>query len=273
MNHPNPEVTIGIPSLNGPDRLERCLRSIQLYTPWGKAEREERITVLVVDDFSTPENLKLNKDVCSKFGVDLLMHEQRRGVAQGWNHLTRHTKAEWIILMNDDVEVVPDWYEALMFSLKRNPYAGMIGLPAYQGVNSLNFIPPPRKSYNEAKMQRGHGMFSTTGFLFGFERKKYDEIGGFDNDFFLFYEELDFSVRLLKKGYLPYMLSYPIVIHQGGASTSDTRNVADTHAVMADSRAKFKAKHGSIEQVRREMGNKEYAAPIEWNTMLKTWVD
>lgn len=269
MNHPEPEVLVGIPTLNGPERLRRCLQAIRRNTPQNEAWK-----VLVVDDKSTPENLQRNKAVVHEYGIEMLMHEERRGVAAGWNDLTRHTQAPYVILMNDDVEVVPDWYEALVFSLKHNSHAGMIGLPSYQGVNSENFTPPPIQSYNEAKMQLGHGMFSSTGFLFGFERKKYDLIGWFDDGFFLFYEELDFGVRLLREHYPSYMLSYPVVIHQGGASTSDTRNVTNSQVIMAESRERFKKKHGSIQLIRGDAICKWIYPPVvEWNTMLKTWVD
>lgn len=269
MNHPTPEVLIGIPTLNGPDRLRRCLRAIRINTP-----RTEPFKVLVVDDCSTPENLQKNKDVIHEFGVEMITHLERFGVARGWNDLTRHTQAPYVILMNDDVEVVPDWYDALVFSLKNNPGAGMIGLTAYQGVNSSNFTPPPTKSYNEARMMGGGGMFSSTGFLFGFKREKFDRVGGFDDGFFLFYEEIDFGVRLLKAGWPSYMLSYPVIIHQGGATTSDARNVPDALGVMGESRERFRKKHGSIREIRASIQKaKEAPALVEWNTMLKTWVD
>jgi GT2 family glycosyltransferase len=270
LNHPEPEVSIGIPTLNGPDRLRRCLKSIRINTP-----RAEPFKVLVVDDCSTPENLQRNKDVIHEFGVEMITHQERFGVARGWNDLTRHTNAPWVVLMNDDVEVVPDWYEALVFSLKNNLHAGMIGLTAYQGVNSSNFTPPPIKSYNEARMQLGVGMLSATGFLFGFERRKFDKVGGFDDKYFLFYEEIDFGVQLMDKGWPSYMLSYPTVLHQGGASTSDSRNVPDTQGVMAESREHFKTKFGSINYVRENRIEPKVGYPklIQWNTMLKTWVD
>ena len=273
MNHAAPEVLIGIPTLNGPDRLRRCLKSIRINTP-----RSERFKVLVVDDCSTPENLQKNKDVIHEFGVEMITHHERLGVARGWNDLTRHTEAPLVVLSNDDVEVVPDWYEALVFSLKHNPDVGMIGLTAYQGVNSSNFTPPPIKSYNEARMQRGVGMLAATGFLFGFHRHHFDRVGGFDDGYFLFYEEVDFGVRLLQCGWPSYMLSYPTIIHQGGASTSDARNVPDAQGVMAESRERFKKKHGSIGEVRRmdelaANGDRQKLSVVEWNTMLKTWVD
>lgn len=271
MNHPDPEVVIGIPTLNGPERLRSCLTAIRRYTPWAK----ERLKVLVVDDCSTPDNLGANKSIVHQFGIELLMHETRLGVATGWNHLTQQTKAPYVILMNDDVEVVPDWYEALVFTLKNNPDVGMVGLSAFQGVNSRNFTPPPIPSYNEARMQRGHKMISSNGYLFGFRREHYDEIGGFDERFFLFYEEVDFGYRLLIKNHPSFMLSYPIVIHQGGASTSDRQNVPDANAFLVESREKFIEKHGGNIQELRDQWSEPvwrcYVDRVEWNTMLKTW--
>jgi len=270
MNHPEPDVVIGIPTLNGPERLRTCLAAIKRHTPWAR----ERVKVLALDDCSTYDGLEGNKCVAHEYGIDLLMHDARRGVAAGWNNLTRQTAARIVILMNDDVEVVPDWYEALVFSLRNNEHAGMIGLPAYTGVNGRNFRMPGVPSYNEAKMQHGHKMLSTTGFLFGFRRERFDEIGGFDERFFLFYEEVDFGYRLLQKGWPSYMLSYPTVIHQGGATTSDRQNVSDPSAYMLESRDKFIQKHGgSIAELRDKLP-KGYVYPevVEWNTMLKTWV-
>ena len=73
------------------------------------------------------------------------------------------------------------------------------------------------------------------------------------------------------------MLSYPVVIHQGGASTSDSRNVQDPQAVMAVSRERFNKKFGSIQAVRDAVHALDITrAPqqlVQWNTMLKTWVD
>ena len=269
-NDRTPQICIGIPTLNGPARLARCLTAIRNHTPL----EDFQAKVLVSDDFSREADLEENKQICSAFSVDLLTAPARLGVSQQWNRLTWHTNAAVVILMNDDVEVVPDWLEALAFSIRNNPHAGMIGLKAYQGVNSENFRPPPVHSYNEAVFERGTGMVSTTGFLFGFERKKHDAVGGFDPNFFAFYEEIDFGVRLLATGYPSYMLSYPIVIHQGGATTSDVRNI-DAQKVIQESREKFKAKHGSIRTIRETLVEPlaGWPKPVQWNTMLKTWID
>jgi GT2 family glycosyltransferase len=265
-----PRVTIGIPTLNGPERLLRCLESILKYTPLKALGAD----VLVSDDFSYERELSENKKICKNLGVEILTAPDRLGVAQQWNRLTRHASAPHMILMNDDVEVVPDWLEALLFSLEHNPGAGMIGLKAYQGVNSENFTPPPIHSYNEAVMEHGHGMVASTGFLFGFHRYRFDELGGFDPTFFAFYEEVDFGIRLLKAGYPSYMLSYPIIIHQGGATTSEARNI-NAVKVLAESREKFILKHGKLSVLRDELTRSSEPLPrtVHWNTLLKVWTD
>ena len=274
MTAESPKICIGIPTLNGPERLARCLASIVKHTPLKEYEAQ----VLVSDDFSYDKHLAENTKVCLNYGADLLLAPARIGVAQQWNRLTLHTNAEIMILMNDDVEVVADWLEALVFTIRENSHAGMVGLKAYEGVNSTNFIPPPVKSYNEAVMEHGHGMFSATGFLFGFERRKYNAVGGFDPAFFAFYEELDFGFKMTQEGWSSFMLSYPIVLHQGGATTSDRMNV-DAKKVLNESREKFNAKYKSLSEVRLAamvsdiMGSSLSVPRVQWNTMLKTWND
>ena len=267
------EVCIGIPTLNGPERLRRCLKALyrttqHLFNP--------TIKILLSDDGSTPQNLEENKRLASFFDVDMLTSSTRLGVPAQWNRLTRHTPATTMIILTDDVEVVPDWFEVLVYSIVSNPQAGMIGLKAFEGVTSEYFTPPKIASYNEAVMERGVGFLAPTGFLFGFDRRKFDELGGFDEQFFAFYEEVDLGLRMLEHGWPSYLLSYPIVLHQGGATTSDSSNI-DAARVMAESRTKFMAKHGGIQTKREQLCEpwieRHWPKPKQWNTMLKTWSD
>lgn len=265
---PEFETLVGIPTLNGPGRLDMCLRAVMANTPLAQM----RAAVLVCDDGSRPDLLEGNKAVAASHGVPMLMNQQRLGVAESWNRLTRHGAvnwgAKWAALINDDVEVQEDWLEALVFSVRENSHAGMVGLNSWQGVNSGNFRPPRRLDYNEATMCRGHGMLSSCGYCFAFSVEKFNVVGGFDPRYFCFYEELDFSVALLKKGWPSYMLAYPAVIHQGGATTSEPANL-DAQARLPESRAKFQAKWGSVEDLRGSIAGRKWPECVSWNTTLK----
>lgn len=265
----NPEVMIGIPTLNGSERLERCLRSIFKYSNLDLYKAE----VVVSDDFSNNREFNLNKAVVNAFRVPMLVTDQRLGVAEQWNRLVRHTPAPIQIIMNDDVEVVKDWLDALVYTVKNNPLAGMIGLKAYQGVTTQNFTPPPALSYEESRMERGRGLISSCGYLFGFLKEKWESVGGFDTRYYAFYEELTFGYECYKRGWPSYMLSYPIILHQGGATTSDPANI-NAHRVLLESRRTFQEKYGSITSVRNEIieTDEHSSRPKldQWNTGLST---
>lgn len=266
------KVTIGIPTLNGPDRLDRCLRALIRHTPLGKHDA----TILVCDDGSREEAVEKNKNVISRHGIRMLMNQARLGVAESWNRLARHGienyGSDCIVLLNDDVEVTTDWLDALVFSVRMNPHAGMVGLNAWQGINSDFFNPPPAVAYSEATMLHGHGMLASCGYCFAFAADKYKAVEGFDPRYFCFYEELSFGLSLLHKDWPSYMLSYPFVIHQGGATTSEPANV-DAAACLSESREKFKSKWVSVEHQRKLFAGRQWPPCIHWNTALKRLED
>jgi GT2 family glycosyltransferase len=281
-------VLIGIPTLNGPDRLHRCLASIGEYTFY-KAFPD--IKVLVCDDGSTPSNLDANKSVIHQcenmrnlWGLEMLMHPVRKGIASGWNDLTRHKRADVVVLINDDIEVVPHWLEALVHSVTRNKQIGMCSLNSYvsltaaQHRTAIASQPPhvnvPRIDYHESKLMTGGGTLLTSlGSIFAFRQDVYYEAGGFDERFRCFYEEVDFGCTLRSKGYIHAIASYPVVYHMGGATTSDPKNM-DAAAEIEQSRALFKSKWGTTpNDLRGKFTAGAQASGVlndlnEWNTQL-----
>ena len=259
------KVLIGIPTLNGPDRLDRALASIRKYTDL------KDVVVLVSDDCSTPQNLKLNKGVSSANSVEMLMTETRLGVSKQWNRLVRHVPdAEIVALLNDDVEVVEDWLDVLVFSLVRNPDLGMLSLRCETGVTTANGQPRPRIDYNEAHiLHAGGSLVSGGGAAFAFRRDDWQYVEGFDEQFFCFYEEVDFGVKQGQAGRFNAFASYPVIYHMGGATVAAN---SDASAILLDSRAKFTKKWGrSMADFQSEFAQRELPHFIEWNSQFKHW--
>ena len=280
-------ITIGIPTLNGPDLLARCLESVGACTRWAQWDN---IKVLAVDDGSEEEQLKLTKDAIHRastaypaMGLELLVHGQRRGIAAGWNSLTRHRECDVVALLNNDIEAVDDWLEALVFSLDANPLLGMVGLNSYVGVTKAQVadavvgVPThswrPDVDFSEARLMDGDGSLLTScGYAFAFRRQDYEDVGGFDERYFCFYEEVDFGVALRQRGFRCAMTSHPLVYHMGGATNSEPRNLVAADR-MAESRAKFVEKWGcSPEELRQRMS---YGKPMPmrcWNSQMRNLV-
>lgn len=259
------KVLIGIPTLNGPDRLDRALKSIKTYTDL------KDVVVLVSDDASTPENLKLNKDVVHTHGVQMLMSEKRLGIARQWNRLVRHVPdTEICVLLNDDVEVVEDWLDVLVFSLQKNPDLGMVSLRCETGVTSSNGQPRPRVDYNESHiLHAGGSLVSGGGAAFAFRRADWETVGGFDERYFCFYEEVDFGVALTQLGRFNAFVSYPVIYHMGGATIGVNM---DASQVLLDSRKKFEEKRGvSMKGIQKDLAARKAPLFVEWNSQFKHW--
>src|SRR3990167_5464230 len=112
------KVLVGIPTLNNPNLLKKCLDSI-----YGTHDmyRGIDIRILVLDDGSRVENLVINKELCAARSIDLLMHNRQYGVARSWNNLTSHFESEIVVLLNDDVEVTHNWLDVIIYTLENNP--------------------------------------------------------------------------------------------------------------------------------------------------------
>lgn len=283
-----PRILVGIPTLNGAERLWRCLYSIGETVDFHRHD----VRVLVADDGSTDEDLKQNfatvhrAATCCIPGVEMLYGHGRTGIAKAWNRLVRHDPArDIVILLNDDVEVAPDWLDAMVYTLVENPTLGMVGFNTYCGVTKAQVAKergePLRIDYSEARVMDGGGaLLSSHGPAFGFRRAAYDEVDGFDERYYVFYEEMDFGVALCKRGYRHAMLSYPVLYHMGGATNSDPKNL-DAVKHMAESKAKFHEKWGaSLAELRQQFRFADDAAYPrglsrwrEWCTQVKVWRD
>lgn len=257
---------VGIPTLNGPERLHRCLQSVMIHTPL------DEVLVLVSDDGSTAENLARNKSVVHNFGVEILMTgDLRLGIAAQWNRLVRHCdEAQTIVLINDDIEVVPNWFDALVYSVEQNPEVGVVSLRCLTGAIKPT-TPEPYIDYVESRLLDGDGtLLSAGGACFAFLRSSWKVVGGFDERYFVFYEEVDFSVSLARAGRFNYFASDPVVYHLGGATNSDPRNLpAASH--LALSRQRFAEKWGTTPaELRQEFAMRQRPSHLkQWNSQLK----
>lgn len=282
-------VLIGVPTLNGADRLHRCLGSIADSTDF---DRFRNVKVVVCDDCSTESEsaaiehvVRENRHLIQRAGLSLIRNDARSGIATSWNRLVRHADADICALLNDDVEVVTHWLQALAYSLDRNRHTGMVGLNTYVSVSkgqvehgpaaTLRIEPHayrPRIDYQEAKLLGGGDLLCSYGSAFAFRRSAFDEIGGFDERYFCFYEEVDFGVSLRMRGYSNYMLSYPIGYHLGGATNSEPANL-DAKAHMDRSRALFNEKWSvqGLGELRARLVRREEPVLHEWNTQIGNW--
>jgi N-acetylglucosaminyl-diphospho-decaprenol L-rhamnosyltransferase len=157
---------------------------------------------------------------------------------------------EFLLLANDDVEFSESALDRLLASLESDTRLGIVGpafresdgrpgcVPApfptaFDTVLSVALLPLGPAWNFVSKRARAHEYpepavkLISDGFIIGaamlVRARAYEGVGGFDEDFFLYFEEIDFCFRLRAAGWKIGWVSDASVVHLGGSSTPDDR--------------------------------------------------
>lgn len=195
--------------------------------------------IIVVDNISPDASCEMVK---TNFpDVILIENKENVGFSKANNQGVAIAKGKYVLILNPDTVVAEDtFFKILAFAEKKNNL-GILGVKLIDGTGdflpeSKRGIPTPRVSFNKifgisnatkGKYYATHleenesgsvailvGAFMLT------ERKKYNEIGGFDEDYFMYGEDIDISYKMIKKGYENYYFSNTQIIHYKGESTA-----------------------------------------------------
>ncbi|EJL28286.1 putative glycosyltransferase [Caulobacter sp. AP07] len=227
-----PTVSVVIVSYESGPTLERCLAGLDAQT---FADFE----VLLVDNASTDgaPQAAVAADPAIRFlqpGVNL-------GFAAGNNLAAREARGRWLVLLNPDAYPHPDWLEALIAGTLRHPevrcftslqmVADEPGLMDGAGDVMTSAGIPFRGGYRRRlppNLREGE-VFSACGAATLIDRALFLSLGGFDERFFCYCEDVDLGYRLRLAGEATLLLPAARVEHVGSASTGVRSDFAVFH--------------------------------------------
>jgi hypothetical protein len=268
MTNIDGDFLIGIPTYNGHARVEALLQNLRQRTP-----ADIKHTIVVCDDSGKASHQQLVRTACEKYGASYIQNDRNRGVPASWNALVQSKSTRYAILLNDDVLVANGWLKHLGYALANNPQVGSFSMNCLfitqSDVSAILAGPdaqaiPLNVHYRDEKLIRderfpsmplpGDGspgrVMCPAGCFFGFRREMYDAVGGFDEQYFAFYEELDFGVACAAKGFPTFTLPVPHDNYHLWSATFATAPEINAGKVMAESRQKFVWKWSAILGVR-----------------------
>ncbi|HLU81351.1 MAG TPA: glycosyltransferase family 2 protein [Flavobacteriaceae bacterium] len=211
-----------------------CIRSIQ------KFETSKDIEFIVVDNASRDEETRILKNELSSIpGVKLIFSRLNLGFSGG--NMLGFQKAEGnnLAFINSDVIFVEPVFEKLITHFSKFPQTGVCG-PQILDENqkeSISFRPFEGLRYkifgkkflaatqaSKPKMWEKQNQPIKVDFVIGsfmfFDKNAFCEVGGFDTNIFLYYEEMDICYRLKKKAYHTYFVPSAKYIHLEGKSSN-----------------------------------------------------
>lgn len=217
----NPLVSVLIVNWNGADVLDTCIRSLinQSY---------KQIEIIVVDNNSSDTS----REILKKYKEILLIpSSQNLGFAGGNNLAYTKAKGKYILLLNTDTIVTKNFLQELVSEIEQDITIGIVqpkvlyengtinSLGAFLTATGFLYYPGYGKKDNLPLYNKETDVFSAYGACMLISRKVIDKIGLFDPDYFMYFEETDFCMRVWLSGWKIKYTPKSLIHHKGGISS------------------------------------------------------
>lgn len=255
-----PNLDIVIVDYNAGALIQRCLESLRAHVP----SHVNLNRIVVVDNASNPPTEI--PALSGELRVVLLRNEHNQGFAKACNQGAALCSSEYLLLLNPDTELLANSLDLPVLFLE-NPANARYGLVSIQllgddGKVSQTCSEHPRVRHFVAKafgLDRVAPTRMPTGVLSGWDhaesrevegligafflvrRDVWDQLQGFDERFFVYFEEAEFGYRASKAGMHSFFLSTAQARHQGGGTTDAIR--ATRLYFSLQSRLRYAKKH------------------------------
>jgi GT2 family glycosyltransferase len=251
-------LSIIIVSYNVKKLLEQCLHSV-------KAATQNVITeVIVIDNNSGDGSIGYLQTIFPD--VTFVANHQNVGFSKANNQGLHRARGKFVLFLNPDTVLAPDTITKCLQFFESHPFAGAVGVKMVNGEGqylkeSKRGFPSPIVSL--FKLSGITGMFPRSplfaryylghlgedrsnevdvlcGAFMMVKMSVLERTGGFDEQFFMYAEDIDLSVRITKAGYKNYYFAGTTITHyKGGSTKKDTKYVRQFYKAMSQFAAKY----------------------------------
>lgn len=232
------KLSVIIVSYNAADFLHKCLKSVEENLP-------KNAEVIVLDNASPKREIEALPVEFPK--IKFILNNENVGFSKGNNLAVKQAKGEYVLILNPDTIVYDNFFTSILNFADSTPKVGAIGVRMLDGNNiflpeSKRNIPTAWSSFAKLFGQsgRGKGYYAThineiengkvevlSGACMLMKKSVYNEVGGFDEAYFMYGEDIDLSYTLTQNGYTNYYLGEITITHFKGESTIKDKKYLD----------------------------------------------
>lgn len=226
MQNNHPKVSIIILNWNGLKDTLECLESL-------KKINYSNFEIVVIDNGSKGDDAE---EIDKLFGsnIKVIRNKDNLGYAQGMNSAIKPIvelgRSKYILLLNNDTIVDPDFLNALVEMGEKDKKAGIIGSLELSyddknriitiGCNFDNYLfiqryPCKYIDVESCNLEKYKGLDMVAGSSMMIKNELFEKIGLFDSDYFVYGEEFDFSLKAKRRGYKSVLCPDSKIWHKG----------------------------------------------------------
>src|SRR3990167_10403248 len=267
----NIDLSIVVLNFNSSSYLLRCLNSIKKsYLP------NLTIEVIVVDNNSSDGSQKiLKKTKISELKFKYILNPDNYGFSKGNNIGVKGASGKYVLFLNPDNYVKKDTLKTIYKFMENNSTVGVccprLDLPdgtltsaSHRGFptpwNSFTYFSGLQKLFPRSKLFSGytkgwlldsnkpHEVDAISGGFFFVRRAAAEQVGWWDEDYFLYGEDIDFCYRLKEKGWKVMFLPKVSVLHYHGISSGIKKH--SSNLSLASEKTRLRALKASTEAMK-----------------------
>lgn len=222
------KIAVVILNWNGSKLLRQFLPSV--------VKHSAEAAIYVADNASTDDSIAVLQ---AEFpSVKIIRNEKNYGFAKGYNEALKSVDADIFALVNSDIEVTENWLQPILHTFETEPkiaivqpkildyknksyfeYAGAAG----GFIDKYGYAFCRGRLFENLEKDLGQyddncDIFWASGACFFIRKSVYNELNGFDDDFFAHQEEIDLCWRASNKGHRLKYIANSVVYHVGGAT-------------------------------------------------------
>ena len=223
-----PTVSIVIPSKDNYEVLKRCIDTLYDITAYKNFE------VVLVDNGSSDENKEKYMGLAEKYGFRYIYGKMDFNFSKMCNIGVEAAKGEYILLLNDDIEIVEKDWLSVMLGQAQLDHAGAVGAKLLypnthniQHVGVINIENGPVHAFSGmsddniyyfGRNRLNYNVIAVTAACLLVKKAKYEEVGGLDENFAVAYNDIDFCMKLCEAGYFNVVRNDIKLLHHESVS-------------------------------------------------------
>lgn len=223
------KLTISIVNYNSGEYLLKCLESI------GKVKNDIDFDVFIIDNASSDDSFKNVKFKYPQY--NFIENSKNLGFGKAQNIVLKKSKTPYLLTLNPDTQILPDTLSFMINFMEENNDVGASGCKvemldgsldkaSHRGFPTLKasfyyFLLKNDKYYHLTykNMNEIHEVDSVSGAFMLLRKSVLDKIGYFDEDYFLYAEDIDLCLRIKKDGFKVMYVPKVKVTHAKGISS------------------------------------------------------
>lgn len=267
-------LTVSIVNYNSGECLLKCLKSLSDL-------KEVDLEIFVVDNASFDESLKETREKFPK--IHYIENSENVGFGMANNQVLKNLKTEYVLILNPDTEVVNGALQFMIQFMEDHPEVGAASCKVILDNGTLDWashrgFPTPLSAFlyyglgndrlyhlTEKNLTETHEVDAISGAFFLTRKSILDNVGLFDEDYFMYGEDLDLCYRIKQAGFkVMYVPDVSIIHHKGVSSGLKTHSQDVTTADLETRIRSVNAFYKAMQTFYNKHYSKNSLFPINW---------